>query len=225
MTAKSSSTSDERKPTYGHSSPMEDTMAFASENLTFGQMNAIVKKLGGEEGALRFLRGELLVSAANPATCTVWKTITLGTHKDQKALMAALKTAKCKVSDYANDLLGKPAFTLASEQTEVDLVVSSVKELGFEGNATYAQITARALELGLELCPAEVGPALRLAYNDQPRDEWLRIAMEAITNSDGGPYIFSVEHGNDELWLSWSCGYPDYVWGPDYRFVFVLPRK
>lgn len=200
-------------------------MAFASENLTFGQMNAIVKKLGGKEGALRFLRGELLVSAAVPPTYTVWKTITLGTHKDLKALKAALKSAKCKVSDYANDLLGKPAFTLASEQTEVDLVVRSVKELGFEGNATYAQICAKAVELGLELCPAEVGPALRLAYNDQPHDEWLRIAMEAITDSGGDRLIFHVGHGNDELWLGWGDGNPDRVWCPDDRFVFVLPRK
>lgn len=204
---------------------MEDTMAFASENLTFGQMNAIVKKLGGEEGALRFLRGELLVSAAVPPTYTVWKTITLGTHKDLKALKAALKTAKCKVSDYANDLLGKPAFTLASEQTEVDLVVRSVKELGFEGNATYAQICAKAVELGLELCPPEVGPQLRLQYKDQPRDEWLRIAMEAITDSGGYRYVFGVGHVGGGLWLGWGYGDPDYVWSPDFRFVFVLPRK
>ena len=35
--------------------------AFASQNLTAGQLNAIVKNLGGEEGALKFLRGELTV--------------------------------------------------------------------------------------------------------------------------------------------------------------------
>lgn len=32
---------------------------FASKDLTVGQLNAIVKKLGGHEEALRFLRGEL----------------------------------------------------------------------------------------------------------------------------------------------------------------------
>lgn len=36
-------------------------MDFASQNLTAGQLNAIVKNLGGEEGALKFLRGELVV--------------------------------------------------------------------------------------------------------------------------------------------------------------------
>ena len=35
---------------------------FASANLTAGQLNAIVKILGGEAGALRLLRGELAVS-------------------------------------------------------------------------------------------------------------------------------------------------------------------
>lgn len=35
---------------------------FASKNLTMGEMNAIVKKLGGEENARKFLRNELIVS-------------------------------------------------------------------------------------------------------------------------------------------------------------------
>ena len=42
---------------------MEDYM-FASKNLTAGELNAIVKKLGGEEGARKLLRGELIVSEA-----------------------------------------------------------------------------------------------------------------------------------------------------------------
>ncbi len=37
---------------------------FASADLTGGQMNAIVKKLGGHDAALAFLRGELIVSKA-----------------------------------------------------------------------------------------------------------------------------------------------------------------
>ncbi len=37
---------------------------FASKNLTTGQLNAVVKRLGGEEGALKLLRDELVVSEA-----------------------------------------------------------------------------------------------------------------------------------------------------------------
>jgi hypothetical protein len=43
---------------------METKMDFASQNLTAGQLNAIVKNLGGEECALKFLRGELVVQPA-----------------------------------------------------------------------------------------------------------------------------------------------------------------
>ncbi len=34
------------------------TMDFAIQNMTAGQLNAVIKRLGGEEGAKRFLRGE-----------------------------------------------------------------------------------------------------------------------------------------------------------------------
>jgi hypothetical protein len=43
------------------------------------------------------------------------------------------------------------------------------------------------------LCPAEVGPALRLAYNDQPRDEWVTITMTPIVANSGGSLIILVE--------------------------------
>ncbi len=45
---------------------METKMNFASQNLTAGQLNTIVKKLGGGDGALKFLRGELVVQPVIP---------------------------------------------------------------------------------------------------------------------------------------------------------------
>ena len=39
---------------------------FASQEMTVGQLNAVVKKLGGQEGTERFLRGELAVSEKSP---------------------------------------------------------------------------------------------------------------------------------------------------------------
>lgn len=41
---------------------MKTGFDFASAGLTAGQLNAIVKKIGGHNEALRFLRGELMVS-------------------------------------------------------------------------------------------------------------------------------------------------------------------
>lgn len=194
-------------------------MTFASENLTLGQMNAIVKKLGGEWNALRFLRGELLVSAAKPVEMPVWKTVKLGTCKTPDEYRKALKKAGRRTGDWGDDILGR--ISCSKEENDLDLVVMSVGDLGFKDGAKYSDICAKAVELGLELCPAEVGPALRLQYGDQPSGEWLRIAMEAITGRGGDLYVFYVVRDVGDLWLGGYSGHPDDVWDARSRFVFV----
>jgi hypothetical protein len=140
-------------------------------------------------------------------------------------LKKAITKAGCKIGDWANDMLGKEAFTIAPTEQEIDLVVVTVGELGFKNGAKYSDICQRAQELGLELCPNEVGPQLRLQYKDQPKGEWLRIAMEPITDSGGDRFIFKVGHGVNDLWLDWNDGDPGIVWNADNRFVFVLRKK
>ncbi|HVM58992.1 MAG TPA: hypothetical protein VMT80_01545 [Candidatus Paceibacterota bacterium] len=200
-------------------------MDFASQNLTAGQLNAIVKKLGGEQDALRFLRGELVVSAPKPilmSVLPVWKTVQLGTCKTPDEYRKALSSAGMRIGDWVDDILGK--ISCSKKAVDLDLVVLSVADLGFKDGAKYSDICAKAIELGLELCPAEVGPALRLQYGDQPKREWLRIAMEAIT--DRGDYldIFYVDHDDVDLWLYGSSGHPDLFWYADSRFVFARAK-
>ena len=74
-------------------------------------------------------------------------------------------------------MLGKPAFRVVAKETDVDLIVMSVTDLGFPEGASLKDIYAKARALGLYLCPVEVGPQLRLQYHDQPQDEPLFIAM------------------------------------------------
>ena len=89
----------------------------------------------------------------------IWKTIKLGTGLvTADNFRRALKTAGQRIGDCANDLLGQRAFKAAAKETEADLVVVSVAELGFPNGATRQDIYRRAQELGLMLCPPEVGP-------------------------------------------------------------------
>jgi len=167
--------------------------------------------------AKRFLRGEV-----SHATFPVWKIITLGTGlKTAKNFRKALKDAGCKIGDWGNDILGQRTFTVSTEKTEVDLVAVTVAGLGFTGGATRKDIYERAQELGLSLCPAEVGPQLRLQYLDQPMDEWLVVGMEPIAVSDDYLHVFHVERDGAGRWLGGDFGYPDFFWGGGYRFVFV----
>ena len=182
--------------------------------MEWGTMEAVINKLGGMNGVRRFLSGELTLNIPQFA---VWKTVKIGVHKQLDILISAL--SKFRLSDWAKDVLGKPAFMLAQTEEDIDLCVASVKELTGKNQATTTEIFDAIKRVG-DLCPAEVGPALREQYTDQPKGEWLRIAMEPINDSADAPRVFRVEHDDVELWLNAYYAKPDYVWAGVYRFVF-----
>ena len=184
------------------------------------------EKLAGADGSQwlaafkRFLRREnpWELTACNFMT---WKTIKLGTGiKTADDFRRAFKATGCRIGNLASDILDKPAFTASDTEMELDLFNVSVAELGFKDGATRRDIYMRALKLGLELCPNETGPQLRLQYQDQPRGEWLPIGMEPIRYSNGYLSIFGVGHDDGGLWLYGSYGSPVDLWHSSDRFVF-----
>jgi hypothetical protein len=111
------------------------------------------------------------------------------------------------------------------EKRPLDVVILSVSDLGFPRGATTEQIYERAKKLGLELCPAWVGPELRISYKDQPQGDWFRIGMEQISGAHGYPNVFDVGHYTDSLWLSADYALPQHEWHDSHRWAFVLPHK
>ena len=199
--------------------------------LNLGQIEAMVNKLGGMDGVAKFLSGEIIV--ASPVTeatigtsLPIWKTIKLGTGpKTVKDFRRALEKDGCRVSDWVTDLLGKPAFSVAKEQIEVDLVKVTVAELGFPNGATVHDIYEAAFKLDLVRCPNEVGPQLRLQYLDQPMGEWILVGMDPIAGSGGYLGVFRAVHDGDGRWLNGFSGHSGGVCDDDDSWVFVLPRK
>lgn len=163
----------------------------------------------------------------NLSNFSIWKTVRLGRHKTGDEYRRALDVQKYEIGHWAKEILSNSAFTCATEETDVDLVIVSSGQLGLKRgtSASFRNIYARALERGLELCPAEVGPALRLAYKDQPRGERLIIAMNAISGSAGDNYVFRLNNSYGETLLAGLHGHPDLVWGEILFCVFVKPRK
>ena len=166
--------------------------------------------------------GRLQVLAGNFPT---WKTIKLGTGLQNACeFREALKNGGFRIGDWGNDILGKPAFKVSPKETSIELVQITVAELGFKDGATRKDIYERAISLGLELCPNEVGPQLRLQYKDQPKGEWLLIAMEPIAGSRGDLLVFDVVHRDDGLCLYGDRGRPSFFWDGSYRWVFALRK-
>ena len=181
-----------------------------------GLLNDLNDKLGGESGD-RWR--DKLVNMLREATFPVWRKLQIGLLRKVESYRELLTDDGLQISDYASKVLNK--MKLVKVLTTLDLVIVSVAELGFSEGATFAQIIERARQLGLELCPAEVGPALRSAYKDQPKGEWLRIAMEPVADSDGYLLVFRVARDDDDLWLVTFWFFPQFVFGPDVRWVFV----
>jgi hypothetical protein len=162
---------------------------------------------------------------ANVAERAVWKRVTLGSHKGVNALRAALEAARMRLGDSADEILGRPAFPYSRIQTDLDLVMLTPGDLGFTGSAPIADVYRRATQLGLELCPAEAGPLLRLAYPDQPVGEFLRVAMEPIATWEGEPIDLTIANGGAGLLLIGGESRPDVMLHASVKLVFVRPQR
>ncbi len=143
-----------------------------------------------------------------------------GKTKDQ--IKAELKEKNIYVSDWANQLMEKEDFTILQSTETADLVRLTVKDLGFPDGATTDEIYQKATELGLELCPAEVGPRLRLSYQGS---DWMYIGMKQITDRDGGPVVFNLNCRGAGLRLDGSRAGPPRGWHSYSPFVFLLRKK
>jgi len=124
-----------------------------------------------------------------------------------------------KINDWAKQILSKVKTSKQPQETEI--IRLSVADLGFNKATRYDELCAKAKQLGLELCPAEVGPALRLQLKDQPLGDWFRVAMEPLSGSGGDPSLFILYRNEDGRWLNTNNGYPDSEWDPEVSFVFV----
>lgn len=141
-------------------------------------------------------------------------------------LRNALESMGCNVGGQAAEVLARPAFTVRSQETHVELVVLSPAQLGFTSDTvTLASVYERARQLGLELAAAEIGPQLRLQYLDQPMGEFLIIAMEPIKTWSGEPIVLNVANGGAGLILIGQDGRAAAEIPIASRFVFARPLQ
>lgn len=137
-----------------------------------------------------------------------------GKTKDE--LIREMEARKVYLSNYARDLLTSRDFTTGRNE-RATLLRLTVKDIGFQNGATTEEIYKRAQELGLELCPAEVGPQLRLQYQG---GDWMLIAMKQISDRGGHPGVFSLDRGGGGLVLGAINAGPSGRWDPRIEFVF-----
>lgn len=99
--------------------------------------------------------------------------------------------------------------------------------MGFINGATTKQVYQKAKELGLRLCPPELGPHMRMQYIDfnQPIDmskgHWVNIAMNKLIDELDFPNGFYLRRREDGFWLRDYVASPEYLWDSVDRFIFI----
>lgn len=152
-----------------------------------------------------------------------WKTLTIGGKTADQLIEEIQKSYK--ISDYAKSMLKHENFTTLPEQTDIDTAIVTPRDLNFTSSPTFKQwIDALKSHPVYDFCPAEVGPYARLAYPDQKKGEWIRVAMETIPGSDGDPFVFSVVHDDGGGWLCGNYYYADDELGLDDLWLVSIRK-
>jgi hypothetical protein len=158
------------------------------------------------------------------AELPIWKTVRLDTRMSAAELRGALNAWPFRLGDSASAILEK-ALAEGNATSAVNLVVLSASEMGFEEeNVRLSDFYARARELGLELCPAVLGPLLRLQFLDQRLGDFVHIAMKPIA-THGDLIDFTVANGGAGLLLIGGEASPERIVAATMRFVFVVPAS
>ena len=172
-----------------------------------------------------------------PECPTITRTIELGGYTKQQ-LIKRLQEYSILLNEYGEMLLTDEKFTTSETKYNLQTVELPVGNLGFREGATTAQIYQKASELGLELCPLELGAYLRLEYLDQPEGDSgnyihknqaptgsITIATEVLTEDDNFPKGFYLRRINGKLWLRGYVADDLHIWKPKDHFVFCVKKE
>ena len=212
----------------GQISPRRYIMSteFASAGLTAGQLNAIVKKLGGHDMALRFLRDELSVSEPTRSWREEDGVIYFSVTSDGTTgedWITRLESKGFRVGDYAKQVLRSPDF---KPTNGVTTEVAVLKGMLFEDNDRITKkIRAEAYKRKLSKPNAELACLIREKFTDKEIEAmglWYIVAMhEPINDSDGDPFLLSAIRGG---WLGACSGRPDGGWDRGFGFAFAVSQ-
>ncbi len=189
-----------------------------------GLLDNLREKLEGKDNREWVERVKIILMSdyvrTPPSLRRIWN-VTLGLHKSPAEYRKAFKSASLGIERYASEIFDK--IKVAKTITDIELVMISGRELGFTRRVYLDSILHRAQDLGLKLCPAEVGPAFVLDYKNQLRseDDWfLLVAMEKLTDLADFRRIFVVGCDDRDQYLhSWCDTSP---LSPDSRWLFLV---
>ena len=148
-------------------------------------------------------------------------------------VLTILESNHISVNEYAKTYMDHPRFQTDEKRSQVALELRSLRSLGFENGAVYADIFSRIRELGLRPCQPNIGLFLRLSYTDQDQSEncvlsgahrapdgAVTVLSEFLEEDDNFPKGLYLRNVGGTLWLRGYICEKTYAWSPEDIFVF-----
>ncbi len=132
-------------------------------------------------------------------------------------LQRKMQSKKFGVTIFADQIIYGPYFNTLRKKTKIEIGFITVRDLGFRKNPTFEELFAKVRQIN-GVCRAEVGPHLRLVYNNQRRNTRCWIAMETIPVCVASPAVFLLADENGEKRMHGSMVLP-YRWGLNREIV------
>lgn len=202
---------------------------FASASLTAGQRNVIVKKLGGHEMALRYLRDELSVSEPTRSWREEDGVIYFSVTSDGTTgedWIIRLESKGFRVGDYEKQVLRSPDFKPTNGVTTELAVLKGV--LFWDNDRITKNIRAEADKRKLSKPNAELACLIREKFTDKDIETmglWYIPTMhEPINDSDGNPRLLSADRDGFGRWLYAYRDRPGVKWGRGSGFAFAVSQ-
>ena len=153
---------------------------------------------------------------------------------DKAELLARLESAGVLLNEAGRTLFADPRFTTSPTASRLDVVATSVADLGLSDGATIDLIVERAAAQGLELCPLELGPHLRLQFVDQEEGfigqpltkhrappGSLTLASAPLADDEETPKGFYLRRIEGVLWLRGYRSWPGHPWSAQDMLAFI----
>ena len=148
-------------------------------------------------------------------------------------ILKVLKTNDVCINEYAKTYMNHSRFQTEGVPSHITVVLCSLRELGLENGAVYADIFSKAIELGLYPCQPSTGLFLRLSYLNQAQskdsilsgthhspDSAVTVLSEFFEKDDNFPKGLYLRNVDGTLWLRGYVCDETYTWSSEDVFVF-----
>ena len=151
----------------------------------------------------------------------LWKKINKIPFKNVANCLKAVKK-KSICSHWIIDIFERKKKVTYSKYKNLNIHRVSLRSLGFKNPTTLKEVYSR-LKKNYQLIPPEISLYLRMIYTNQPKGEWLRIAvpLNSMVDSDKVPHLPKLGCALGKKFIETYWSYPKAIFHPHNDFLVI----